>query len=275
MKTWAIIEDTFRECLGKKILVGFFGLSTLLILALTFLFNVDIAGSQAAISFLFDKGAKDLELSKLQEVFLQLEGSFAVVLLTAGLFLSIFATADLVPSILQKGRIDLYLARPVSRPQFLLGKFLGSLTMVSVNIVYAIVGIWLVIGIKIGLWNPRFLFASLAIIVMFAVYYAIMLLVGVLTQSAAITVMVTYVIIVINPLLYKKDTFLLLTDNKILKFTVDLIYQISPRYSQMIGIINKLVQGKPVESWVPVLANLLIGLVVFSLTVQIFSRKDY
>jgi hypothetical protein len=137
------------------------------------------------------------------------------------------------------------------------------------------VGIWLVIGIKIGLWNPRFLFASLAIIVMFAVYYAIMLLVGVLTQSAAITVMVTYVIIVINPLLYKKDTFLLLTDNKILKFTVDLIYQISPRYSQMIGIINKLVQGKPVESWVPVLANLLIGLVVFSLTVQIFSRKDY
>ena len=274
MKILAVIEDTFRECLYKKILLGFLGISTLLILAFSALITVDISGAQATIGIIFGNSGQ-ASLSQLREGVIKIEGIFSMALFTAGLFLSIFATADLVPSILQKGKIDLYLSRPISRPQFLLGKFLGAVSVVTVNILYAVVGIWLVIGIKTGFWNPNFLYSAAAIIFMFAVLFSVMLLLGVMVQSTAITMMAAYVMIAINPVLEKRETFTLLLNNKILKNLVEMLYQITPRYVEMTTFTKDLVEGIPIVNWTPVLESLLIALVAMSIAVQIFSRKDY
>ena len=274
MKILAVIEDTFKECLYKKILLGFFGISTLSILAIFLLFAVDIKGYQVAIGTVFGESGT-VSMSQLREVIIKIEGVFSMALFTAGLFLSIFATADLVPSSLRKGKIDLYLSRPISRPQFLLGKFLGAVSVVAVNILYAVAGVWLVFGIKTGIWNPYFLYSAVSIIFMFAVLYSVMLLVGVLVQGTAITMIVAYVMIMLSPILDKRETFTVFLSNEIQKNLIELFYQIIPRYAEMTNVTMSLVEGKPVENWTPVLASLLIALVAMSLAVHIFSRKDF
>ena len=49
--TWALIRDTFREALARKIFWGLFTLSTLMILFFLFLLKIDIVeGAVATIS---------------------------------------------------------------------------------------------------------------------------------------------------------------------------------------------------------------------------------
>ena len=47
-----------------------------------------------------------------------------------------FASAGLIPSVLEPGRIELLLSKPVSRTHILLGRYLGNVLVVSSNIVY-------------------------------------------------------------------------------------------------------------------------------------------
>ena len=135
MKFKGIITDTFRECLGKKILTIYFIISTLGILGLIFIFNVDIAGNQAAIATLFGKSEAGIAISKLRNIIIAIESGFAVVLYSIGIFISVFATADIIPSMMSKGRLNLYLARPISRHMLLLGKFSGAVLVTAINII--------------------------------------------------------------------------------------------------------------------------------------------
>ena len=50
-------------------------------------------------------------------------GGIATFLYTFGMFLAVFASAGLVPSVLEPGRIELLLSKPVSRAHILLGRF--------------------------------------------------------------------------------------------------------------------------------------------------------
>ncbi|HUU28058.1 MAG TPA: ABC transporter permease subunit [archaeon] len=276
MKIWAILEDTFRECLGKKTLIIFFLISTLAIIFLFFASGVNISTEQSGNISLFGNKNDGLDLSTLSGGILKAEAFFSIAIYAIGIFLSVFATADLLPGILQKGRIDLYLARPISRPRFLLGKFLGAVAVVAVNIVYAIGGIWLVFGMKTGVWNVRFLFSCLSIVFMFAVLYTVMLLIGLLIRNTAVTMLVPYlIIIIINPVLTQKENILAFIDNRIIRFLFELMYQITPKFSEVGTITRNIVEGTPVESWTPALNSLLIGLVVMGITVHIFSRKDF
>ena len=66
MKFQTLIKDTFRECMGKKILIIYFLIITLGILTLMFVVNIDVSGTRAVISTLFDSKSENLVLSELQ-----------------------------------------------------------------------------------------------------------------------------------------------------------------------------------------------------------------
>jgi ABC-type transport system involved in multi-copper enzyme maturation permease subunit len=275
MKLLTIIKDTFQECRGKKILLSYFLISTLGIIGLMVIFNVDIAGNRAAIGALFGKEMDDIALAKLQQVIIQVEGFFAMAIYTLGIFLSVFATADLMPGMMTKGRVELYLARPVSRPMLLLGKLAGSTGVVAVNVIYATAGIWLVLGVKTGVWNVNFLYSALLIIFMFAVMYTIMMLASTFIRSTAVVIIITYVLMMLSPLLAQRDTIMVFIHNTYVKHIIEIRYWITPKYHEVSVITKNVVTGKPIESWTPVISSLLIGLIVFNVTAFIFSRKDF
>jgi len=103
---------------------------------------------------------------------------------------ALLATSGFVPNMLQKGTLDLVLARPIGRTRLLLYKYAGGLWFVAVFTAYLIFGAWLALGIRIGYWNPWFLLSIGTIVLVFAVLYSVSVLAGVVTRSAGLSGMI-------------------------------------------------------------------------------------
>ncbi|MFC1564233.1 hypothetical protein ACFL6G_04810 [candidate division KSB1 bacterium] len=275
MKIRAIIIDTFRECIAKKIILSYAIASTLGMVVIAVVFNFDIVGNEVAISSIFGMGEQWESIRGFEEGVIRLEAGFAMLIFTLGLFLSIFSTADLIPGMMLKGRLDLYLSKSISRLQLLIGKFTGSLLVVTLNVVYAIVGLWLVIGVKTGIWNINFLYAGVTIIFMYIVIFTFVLLIGLLSKSTAVIVIATYMIISVSPLLANRQEIFLLPLSRTVERIIDFFYWILPKYSETAIITRDLVMGDPIYSWTPVISSVLIGIVVLNLSIYIFSKKSF
>jgi ABC-type transport system involved in multi-copper enzyme maturation permease subunit len=109
------------------------------------------------------------------------------------LLISTIVTAFFIPNMLRKGTVDLLLVKPIHRTTLLLYKYVGGLLFMFLNTALIIVGVWLVLGLRSGLWSNGFLLSILVITYQFAVYYAISTLCAVWTRSPIVAILVTCV----------------------------------------------------------------------------------
>jgi ABC-type transport system involved in multi-copper enzyme maturation permease subunit len=273
LKLLAIIQLTFREALAKKTFVAFFGISTLVGFLFIFALNLEIIdGLESSVS-LFGKDVP--ETFQLLEMVRQIEGAIAALLYTGGLFISLFATSSLVPNMLKKGHIDLFISKPVSRFQILSGKVIGAALIVAINVIYLVSFTFLVLSIKSGIWNWGFLWAALIIIGAFIVLYSLMTLLSLLTGSGPFALMLTYLIIFFSPLLLARDQIYALLSSKFYAMFFDGLYYTLPKTAQLGVITQQLVRGSEIVSWAPLWSSILFAVATFSLSVFIFSRKNF
>src|SRR5688500_12190279 len=160
-----------REAAARWTLIAYFFLSTLFIITFASAINLDIVDGALAGAKLFGKevemcGNNEISIEKLV---LGFETGFSVFLYFLCTFLAIFATAHLVPRMQEKGTIDLYLARPVSRVKLLLSRYVAGLILAGSNVIYLMGSIWLIVVWKTHIANPRFLVAGLIIFFVIAV----------------------------------------------------------------------------------------------------------
>ena len=101
------------------------------------------------------------------------------------------------PIMLEKGNIDLLLSKPMSRTQLLLGKYLGGILVVFINIAFLIIGTWIIISLKFSYWNFNFTFVIIVITFTFAVLYSVVVLFGILFRSSVPGMMIAYFIFLI------------------------------------------------------------------------------
>jgi ABC-type transport system involved in multi-copper enzyme maturation permease subunit len=109
----------------------------------------------------------------------------------ACLLVGVILTAFFVPNMLRKGAIDMLLVKPIHRTTLLLYKYLGGLTFVFLNALVAVGGVYLVIGVRTGVWAPAVLLLVPAITSYFAILYAVSVLFGVLTRSPIVPIIAT------------------------------------------------------------------------------------
>jgi ABC-type transport system involved in multi-copper enzyme maturation permease subunit len=102
-------------------------------------------------------------------------------------------TSFFIPNMLHKGTVDLLLSKPLQRWLLLLYKYVGGLTFIFLNAAYAIGGIWLVIGIRTGVWANGSLLLILTITFFFAILYAISTFIAVLTRSTVTAILGTII----------------------------------------------------------------------------------
>jgi ABC-type transport system involved in multi-copper enzyme maturation permease subunit len=105
----------------------------------------------------------------------------------------VIVTSFFIPNMLRKGTIDMLLVKPIHRWVLLLYKYVGGLTFIFISTAYAIGGMWLVLGIRTGLWANAALLLILTITFFFAILYAISTFIGVLTRSTVSAIMVTII----------------------------------------------------------------------------------
>lgn len=108
-----------------------------------------------------------------------------------GLFIAILVTANIIPETFLPGSLNLLLSKPISRWGLLIAKFVGGCAYVSLCGIYLFVGLWIWLGLAMGIWDPRILWAIPLYIVVFAIYYSVSTLVGVWSRSQILAIVMT------------------------------------------------------------------------------------
>lgn len=106
----------------------------------------------------------------------------------AGVFVAVLVTASMIPLAFEAGSVDLLLSKPISRSLLFLSKFVGGCAFIAINAAYLIGGLWLVLGLKFDLWNARLLWAIPLYLFLFAIYYGVSALAGVVWRNAIVSV---------------------------------------------------------------------------------------
>ncbi|MEO1530182.1 MAG: ABC transporter permease [Planctomycetota bacterium] len=103
-------------------------------------------------------------------------------------FLGVLVTASIVPEMLQPGSLHLLLSKPVSRTKLLLAKYVGGCAFVLLCVSQIMIGLWLVAGARLDLWNARFLLCIPVLVLLFAVYYSVSILAGLFWRSPVLSI---------------------------------------------------------------------------------------
>jgi ABC-type transport system involved in multi-copper enzyme maturation permease subunit len=269
----AIIQLTIRESLAKKTFIAFWAISTFICLLFIFALNLDIVnGAESSIKLFGLEGPQLVELNK---IIIGVEAGVAFLLFTGGIFMSLFATSNLIPTLLQPGFIDLFISKPVSRLEIIAGRFTGALVIVALNIFYLIIFTFLIMSLKTGIWNWSFLAAGLMILITFSALFALMTLLGVISGSGPFSLMLTYLILFFSPLLLQRDHIYALLNARIYGYILDGLYYLLPKTAELGMFTEELIRGNGIQAWMPVWSSILFGFLSLGLSAYIFQKKDF
>jgi len=110
-----------------------------------------------------------------------------------GTLIAIVVTAPIVPRMFEAGAIDLLLSKPVSRSLLFLSKFFGGCAFALVNAAFLIVGMWLIIGLRLGIWSNGLLLSIPVYLFLFVLYYSVSAATGVVYRGPIISVVMVFV----------------------------------------------------------------------------------
>ncbi|HMP80498.1 MAG TPA: ABC transporter permease, partial [Pirellulaceae bacterium] len=111
--------------------------------------------------------------------------------LSIGLVIAILVTSNMVPEMFEPGSLNLLLSKPISRTWLLISKFVGGCAFVALLASYLFTGLWLWLGWEMGVWDRSILLSIPLYVLVFAMYFAVSVLVGVMWRSAVLSVIMT------------------------------------------------------------------------------------
>lgn len=269
----ALISDTFQEARARWLFWGLFGLSTLLIAIFLFVLRIDIVAG--AVSFMGIE-ATTRPIYNIHK-FVSVSYSWvSIVLYIWGTFLAVFASSGLIPSVLEAGRISLLLSKPLTRTLLLAGRYAGNLLVVTLNHVYLICAIWIIIGVKTGIWERRFLLAIPVSIFIFAVLLCVVVLIGVVSESAALSVMVAVALMLVSTILAQRDVVVRLLDSQWSRDLWLTFYWIIPKVFDLGAAMKQTILYQRDADWfTPVWTSAAFGIAVLWCAVYVFRRRDF
>lgn len=189
--------------------------------------------------------------------------------------LAILGTAGLVPRMLERGRADFYLSKPVSRRGLLLGKYSSIFLIYGVAIAAGFLCMALAAWAWLGVFDLKLLYILLLYLVSLAIMLGVTLLVGIWSGSGTMSIIAAFVLWVLQKLLLQKDLAEELIDSKAAKIVLDVAYYIVPKTSQMSNIAVDLSQGVPPPSFAPIWTSCAFGVLCLVLASIVFNRRDY
>ncbi|MGB7343204.1 MAG: ABC transporter permease [Pirellulaceae bacterium] len=107
------------------------------------------------------------------------------------IFLGILVTSSIVPDMLQPGSLHLLLSKPVSRSLLLISKFVGGCAFVFLCVCQLIIGLWLIAGLRLDIWNIRLLWCIPVSVFLFSVFYSVSFLAGLRWRTPILAIGIT------------------------------------------------------------------------------------
>lgn len=278
---YGLLLLTFRELWAKKIVLGLFVISSLVLLVVTFALNLNVVegslegirlfGQEAAPS---GEGGDTQAPMSLTRIVVAVESVVAGAAYWIGILLALFASAGLFSDVQAPGRVELLLSKPVSRIQVVAGHVIGVWAAIAVLTIYLMGGTWLIMSIKSGVWNPRFLLSIGIVIGMFGVMYAAVMLMGVWTKSTALALIVAYGLIFVSMVLAGAGEIASVLGS-VGEPVFWGLYHALPNFTEVTTIVTSLSKDQAVSSWYPLFSSFLFGGVVYGITGYLFVRRDF
>ena len=279
---FAIIEETYREARAKKTIVGFFVFSTVIILIAFFVFQSD-AVKEAMNKFQETKMnggggpmASVIQVTVLDLFYTIISGIMYFMTICVG----VFATTGFITSQMEKGTIDLLLSKPVPRWLYLIGRYIACLSIIALEVLYFMLGMWVVVSFSIGVWNPSFLLGTVFILLGFAGIYSIVVLVSVLSRSSALSIIIGIGLFFISGLIaiLRGVEHLVVggvsTTKSTLAIVANVMYYIFPQASDMGDNMKNAILGMPIN-WAPIALITALSCVYLGLAVYAFEKKEF
>ncbi len=211
----------------------------------------------------------------------------------AGTVIAIIFTAGFIPNMLQKGSLDLMLARPISRSALLFYRYLGGLSYAVISGTIFIGGSWLMLSLRSGVWNWGYLASLGTLTAYFAILYSFGVLIAVLTRSTVASILMPiglwFVSMIVNVIRMTVDMVRVETDVPAwADRLINVFYYPLPKPNDFDNINSYLMwrsttggEGKmPFDVFVPDWASTGVSSLAFAgimlgLACWIFSRRDY
>lgn len=280
-KFFAIIEETYREAIARKTIVGFFIFSTIIILIAFFVFQSSTVKDAMTKFKEINMGgggksnvATDVIMVSALDIFWTV---VSAILYFMTVCVGVFATTGFITSQMEKGTIDLLLSKPVPRWLYIIGRYVGSLTIILLEVTWFVIGMWIVVSLSTGSWNTSFLSSIFFIMLGFAGIYSIVVLISVLSRSSALSIVIGIGLYFISGLisLGRGIEKVVASESKsTLSYIADVLYYIFPQTSDMSGNMKNAILGKPIEM-MPVLLIVILTSAYVSLSVYAFNKKEF
>lgn len=190
--------------------------------------------------------------------------------------LSIFVGSSLVAKEIEKQTILTLLARPISRTQFLLGKYLGFSTVIGV----VLVGLAIVLGVVIGFLGlplqSSFFIALVGIYFESLILMAMSLLFGTLSRPM-MTVIFTVSIFLIGHWVSSLQYFAEKSTSKSFRAVAELVQYLMPNFEKLNWRSAPIYQDVISIREFVMVSGYTLGwiLVILTITSWLFRRKDF
>ncbi len=202
MQTWAMVIDAYRELCARKLFWVSIGLSLLMVGSFAF---VGI-NAQGLTILWFDLPLDNFNTSVLsRETFYEFVFSafgISMWLTWAAAVLALITTADLFPSLIRSGSIELHLSKPISRVRLFLTRYCTGLLFVSLQVAVFTLASFFVLGFRGGVWQPRIFLAIPIVVLFFSYLYAVCAFLGILTRSTItallLTILFWFMVFIVN-----------------------------------------------------------------------------
>lgn len=279
MRFWGMLRFTIGETLRKGTLIFYFGVATCFLLF--FGFGITRSASDPDIVLMFGMPLVNQSqpgVNIIEFVLIQLHSLSVFWILLFG----IFGVAGLIPTMLEKGTIDLFLSKPLTRAELFMARAFGAISGITLNLLYFFVGIWLIFGLKAGVWHWGFLSSVIYVIYAFICYYSLVAFVGLVLRSTGFSILLAFAYSLISWVLEIREAGLyLIWNNNIYHKVLDAVYYLTPQLNAMLEnstrVVGKhpFILNQPEFTYMPFLYSFLSASLFYGLAIWIFSRRDY
>ena len=259
------LRDTYAEMIDRKI-IWVFGFITIIgVLAIA-------ASGKLSIDMQFE-GASPLGDPSEMILIGVLKGFDFFLWLSV--FLTIMATAGLMPSILSKGRAEYYLSKPISRSGILLSKLFSVFMVYGGLITACSLLIVLTASTVHGLSFGALLYPIVIHLLLLFVWLTITFLAGIILGSGTMAIMTSVMVWIVQYALQFREAIAGFIDSKVVTFVADALYYILPKISEIPAMGEALALARPIENWMPLWSSLLFAISIVFITIPLFNRRDY
>ena len=135
--------------------------------------------------------------------------------------------------------------------------------------------VWLIFGIKTGIWSKSFLLSIATTIFVFAVLLAVVVLVGVLFDSAALATMITVGLMILSPILAQTSTVNRLLSSEWSRQLWNGLYYALPKVYDMGKMTLDVIARDQFDSWMPIWSSAIFAVVVMAAALFVFQKRDF